>query len=177
MKSIIAGGRAPGRAAAVGVAALGAALLTPGQPAQAAARQATATRVAAVQAAPVQAAPVQAAATQAAKVKLGYSAPKVSGAGDRVTWTWTVRNTGKRGVERVVLVHRLRPRLKIVAVAAPCRTLRASVRCDYGVLRAGRSRRGSLTARIPADAKDGVRISGRLTWWQGARPGAAPQGR
>ncbi|MQY06355.1 hypothetical protein ACRB68_44430 [Actinomadura sp. RB68] len=110
------------------------------------------------------------------KVEFVYSMPKVSAAGDTVTWTWTLRNTGTRDLDRVTLEHRLTPRLRVTSVSARCKPAKASVRCEYGAVRVGGRRTGFLVAALPPSGAGDVRINGRATWEQ-APPAAAPRPR
>ncbi|WP_067477679.1 DUF11 domain-containing protein [Actinomadura hibisca] len=100
----------------------------------------------------------------AAKVDFLYSAPEISAEGDSVTWDWTVRNSGGEAVDKVVLVHRLTPQLKVTSVSAPCKVLATSVRCDYGRLATAGRKKGTLVAAIPATTSGSVQITGRVTW-------------
>ncbi|GAA1547497.1 hypothetical protein GCM10009678_32600 [Actinomadura kijaniata] len=117
--------------------------------------------------------PIQAAAP--GKVEFVYTAPKVSRAGDSVTWGWSIRNNGGEPVEKVVLTHRFRPVMKVRSVSARCRVLKDAIRCEYGSLKAGEARSGVIVAEVPATAAGNVQINGRVTWQQrGAAPAPAP---
>ncbi|WP_019630270.1 DUF11 domain-containing protein [Actinomadura atramentaria] len=112
------------------------------------------------------AAPVRAAPRRAAAVTLAYSRAEVAHDGRTIAWTWTVRNTGPRAVGDLAVVHRLRPRLAVVAVTPGCAARKTGVRCGYGALAAGAHRTGRLVARVPRGATGTVRIGGRVTWRQ-----------
>ncbi|MFC6883919.1 hypothetical protein, partial [Actinomadura yumaensis] len=109
----------------------------------------------------------------APRVEFRYSAPEVADAGDTVTWKWTIRNRGTDPVDKVVLDHRLTPRLKTEKVTTPCKPVQRTIRCDYGALRPGQVKKGALTAKIPANASGSVQIHGRVTW-QLAKKAVAP---
>jgi uncharacterized repeat protein (TIGR01451 family) len=118
---------------------------------------------------PFAAPPVQA-APPAGGVEFRYAEPEFAESGNRITWRWTVRNTGGKAVDGVVLTHALSPRLKVTSVSAPCKAREESITCDYRALRAGGQERGSLVAELPADTAGSVRIKGRVTWRQGTAP-------
>ncbi|WP_433335269.1 hypothetical protein [Spirillospora sp. CA-294931] len=148
MKSTIVGGRMLTRAAA-GAVAVGATLAAAALPAQA-----------------------RTAEPAAAKVDFAYSSPEIADAGDKVTWHWTIKNSGTMDVHKVVLTHKLTPMLKMASVSPGCKALATAVRCEYGLLAKGVSRTGTLVAQIPAEASGTVQINGRVTWQQGPVPAA-----
>jgi len=141
MKGIIAG------RSAIAAAALGASLLGTALPGHAEARQAA-----------------------IGKVEFVYSAPEVAEAGDSVTWRWTVKNVGSEGVDKVVLTHKLTPALKVKTVDEPCEAGQTSIRCEYGSLKAGEKRQGTVVAVLPPETSGTVQINGRVTWQQGTAP-------
>ncbi|MBO2445760.1 DUF11 domain-containing protein [Actinomadura barringtoniae] len=141
MKGIIAG------RTAIGTAALGAALLGTALPGHAEARHAA-----------------------IGKVEFVYSAPEVAEAGDSVTWRWTVKNVGGESVDKVVLTHKLTPALKVKTVDEPCEAGQTSIRCEYGTLKAGEKRQGTVVAVLPPETSGTVQINGRVTWQQGTAP-------
>ncbi|MFC5183096.1 DUF11 domain-containing protein [Actinomadura harenae] len=98
------------------------------------------------------------------QVEVTYSAPWTAQAGDSVNWGWTVRNTGDKAVDGVVLVHRLTPQLKIGKVSKECEALAAEIRCSYGSLQPGATSSGELTATVPLDATGTVQVDGTVTW-------------
>ncbi|WP_026416165.1 DUF11 domain-containing protein [Actinomadura oligospora] len=109
---------------------------------------------------------------RAGKVEVSYSSPKLVQAGGVLTWSWTVRNTGGEAVKDVVLVHRLTPQLKVGKLPQECKAVAAEIRCSYGVLQAGATSRGDLTATVPSAARGSVKVNGRVTW----QPGPVPAG-
>lgn len=109
------------------------------------------------------------------KIVFNYSAPDVADAGDTVTWRWTIKNTGSESVEKVVLTHRLTPKLKIRAVKKPCVVTETSIQCRYGTLKAGQKRQGTLRAELPPAASGNVQINGRVTWHQGSAVEQVPK--
>ncbi|GAA2438890.1 hypothetical protein GCM10010191_62680 [Actinomadura vinacea] len=104
------------------------------------------------------------------RVVFAYSAPVLSPSGDRVVWRWTIRNTGDLPVEGVTLVHRLKPKLKVTSISAPCKAPATGIRCAYERLGPGQRKQGMLTADLPSNVSGLVEIEGRVTW----RPAAAP---
>ncbi|MFG2003534.1 hypothetical protein ACGFNU_30675 [Spirillospora sp. NPDC048911] len=108
------------------------------------------------------------------KVEFTYSSPEVAETGDKVTWHWAVKNASGGSVAKVVLTHRLTPKLKVHTIDKPCTATAASIRCDYGTLKAGERRRGSLVAELPPAASGTVQLNGRVTWHQGATTDQAP---
>ncbi|MFI0449554.1 hypothetical protein [Actinomadura sp. 6N118] len=109
------------------------------------------------------------------KIVFNYSAPDVADAGDTVTWRWTIKNTGGESAEKVVLTHRLTPKLKIRSVKKPCEVTETSIRCRYGTLKAGQKRQGTLAAELPPDASGNVQINGRVTWHHGPAAEQTPK--
>ncbi|KAB2347461.1 DUF11 domain-containing protein [Actinomadura rudentiformis] len=109
------------------------------------------------------------------KIVFNYSAPDVADAGDKVTWRWTIKNTGGEGVEKVVLTHRLTPKLKVRAVSKPCVVAETSIQCRYGTLKAGQKRQGTLAAELAPSTSGTVQINGRVTWQQGPAADQAPK--
>ncbi|WP_147341109.1 DUF11 domain-containing protein [Actinomadura logoneensis] len=110
----------------------------------------------------------------AGNVVLAYNAPKVAQAGSTVSWKWTVRNTGDKAVDDVVLVQRITPQLKVGKMPGECKALKAEIRCAYSTLQAGATASGELSAAIPSSATGAVRIDGKATWREGqAKPQAA----
>ncbi|MFC0038695.1 hypothetical protein [Actinomadura rayongensis] len=103
----------------------------------------------------------------AAPVTIEYSPARLARDGRTIAWTWTVRNTGA-SVGDLTVVHRLRPRLDVVAVTPGCAATAGGVRCGYGALPAGGRRTGRLVARVPDGAKGTVRIGGTVTWRRAA---------
>ncbi len=106
-------------------------------------------------------------APAAADVKLAYAEPRVAADSERLVWRWTLTNAGSGPAGGVVLVHRLKPPLKISRLAKECQAIAGGISCSYGTIKAGQRRAGSLEAEMAHDVSSTVEIDGRMTWQQG----------
>jgi hypothetical protein len=103
------------------------------------------------------------------RVEFSYSAPRADG--DRTRWRWTIRNNGDRPADQVVLTHELTPKIKVASISAPCLIVQGgAIECDYGTLRPGERRVGTLIAAVPPNLQGRVQIKGYATWRQAPGP-------
>ncbi|MEV1085732.1 hypothetical protein AB0I98_47250 [Streptomyces sp. NPDC050211] len=103
-------------------------------------------------------------ASAAGKIEVVYSPPEISESADRITWHWTLTNTGDEDVDKVVLTHKITPTLHVSAADAPCAPTGDSIPCAYGSMAAGEQREGTLVADLPSDISGTAQINGRVTW-------------
>lgn len=111
----------------------------------------------------------------AGKVEFTYDAPEIAESGDTVTWRWTLANTGDEGVDKVVLTHKLTPKLKVSSVEDLCTVKDEGIRCEYGSVDAGEKHNGTLVATLPPNVSGTVQINGRVTWQQAVTTGPPPK--
>jgi uncharacterized repeat protein (TIGR01451 family) len=104
------------------------------------------------------------AALAAGQIEVVYEAPTVDAVEGTVTWTWKLTNTGDEAADKVVLTHTLTPNLKVVVVSRPCMPTGETTPCDYGSVKAGEQRVGTLTAALPSDQQGELQINGSVTW-------------
>ncbi|MFG2298550.1 hypothetical protein [Streptomyces sp. NPDC048603] len=106
---------------------------------------------------------IPAAAQTEPEVELRFDKPQVSENAETVSWPWTVTN-GTEPVEEVMLRVWITPELKIVKVSAPCTLINDLALCEYGRLKPGETRTGTLVAELPADTSGTLKPNGRLNW-------------
>ncbi|WP_086828238.1 hypothetical protein [Allokutzneria sp. NRRL B-24872] len=58
-----------------------------------------------------------------ARIECGFDAPEIAEDGDRVTWTWSLRNSGDQDATDVVFTSKLIPALKVVEATSTPRSL------------------------------------------------------
>ncbi len=98
------------------------------------------------------------------QIELTYSAPELTGEGDKVTWHWDLANKGDENAEQVVLTHTLTPNMSVSEMPAQCTPAGETIRCDYDGVRAGETLQGTLVADVPPGYSGSVNISGKVTW-------------
>lgn len=99
------------------------------------------------------------------KIEFTYDPPEIADDGESVTWHWTLKNTGDEDVEKVVLTHKLTPKLKVSKFDKECvEKADGGIKCEYGAVAVGEENEGTLVAALPSGVSGTVQINGRVTW-------------
>lgn len=103
------------------------------------------------------------------KIDFVYATPVIAENGDKLTWRWTVSNSGDLDAFQVIVMHRLGGSMQIRRLSAGCTASGVAIRCAYGRIAPGQKRTGSVEVELSEDVQGTLQISGRVTWQQGGK--------